>query len=82
MQVTTEHLTPEAAQIFLNALPEKIRLGLLTCAAQLDYPVEAVIEMAVALQLRLALNAGYLDEDSVTFVGCNPVGIDFGRKAS
>jgi hypothetical protein len=70
MQVTTEHLSPEAAQAFLDALPEKIRLGLLTCAAQLDYPVEAVIEMAIL---------GYLDEDSVSFVGCNPVGIDFGR---
>ena len=70
MQVTTEHVSPEAAQAFLDTLPEKIRLGLLTCAAQLDYPVEAVIEMAIA---------GYLDEDSVSFVGCNPVGIDFGR---
>lgn len=70
MQVTTEHLSPEAAQAFLDTLPEKIRLELLTCAAQLDYPVEAVIEMAIS---------GYLDEDSVSFVGCNPVGIDFGR---
>ncbi|KAM3112787.1 hypothetical protein [Phormidesmis sp. 146-33] len=71
MQTKTEHLSPEAAQTFLNALPEKIRLGLMTCAAQLEYPIEAVIEMAIA---------GYLDEDSVSFVGCNPVGIDFGRK--
>lgn len=70
MQTTTEHLTPEAAQALMETLPEKIRLGLQTCAAQLGYPVEAVIEMAIA---------GYLDEDSVSFVGCNPVGIDFGR---
>lgn len=70
MQTTTEHLTPEAAQALMATLPEKIRLGLLTCAAQLGYPVEAVIEMAIA---------GYLDEDAVSFVGCNPVGIDFGR---
>lgn len=76
MQTTTnEHLLPEAAQTFLEALPKKIQLGLLTCAAQLDYPVEYVIEMAIA---------GYLDEDAVNFPGCNPVGIDFGRdpKAS
>jgi len=71
MQATSEHLSAEAAQALLAAVPEKIRLGLLTCAAQLNYPVEAVIEMAIA---------GYLDEDSVTFVGCNPVGIDFGRR--
>lgn len=56
MQTTTEHLTPEAAQALMETLPEKIRLGLQTCAAQLGYPVEAVIEMAIA---------GYLDEDSV-----------------
>lgn len=67
---TPKHLTPEAAQALMENLPEKIRLGLQTCAAQLGYPVEAVIEMAIA---------GYLDEDSVSFAGCNPVGIDFGR---
>ena len=54
----------------MDTLPEKIRLGLMTCAAQLGYPIEAVIEMAIS---------GYLDEDSIRFVGCNPVGIDFGR---
>lgn len=70
MQPTTEHLTPEAAQALMETLPEKIRLGLMTCASQLGYPVEAAIEMAIA---------SYLDEDSVSFVGCNPVGIDFGR---
>jgi len=70
MQTTTEHLTSEAAQALVDTLPEKIRLGLMTCAAQLGYPIEAVIEMAIA---------GYLDEDSISFVGCNPVGIDFGR---
>ena len=66
----TEHLTPEAAQALMDTLPEKIRLGLMTCAAQLGYPIEAVIEMAIS---------GYLDEDSIKFVGCNPVGINFGR---
>ena len=66
----TEHLTPEAAQALMDTLPEKIRLGLMTCAAQLGYPIEAVIEMAIS---------GYLDEDSVSFVGCNLVEIDFGR---
>jgi hypothetical protein len=70
MQTTTEHLTPEAAQALMEDLPEKIKLGLMTCASQLGYLVEVVIEMAIS---------GYLDEDSISFVGCNPVGIDFGR---
>ncbi|MBD1859950.1 MULTISPECIES: hypothetical protein [Leptolyngbya] len=70
MQTQSEHLTSEAAQALIATLPEKIRLGLLTCAAQLDYPVEAVIEMAIS---------GFLDEDAVNFPSCNPVDVDFGR---
>lgn len=41
-----EHLSPEVAQAFLDGLPEKIKLGLLTYAAQVNFPIEAVIEMA------------------------------------
>lgn len=68
---TREHLSPEVAQAFLDGLPEKIRLGLLTYAAQVNFPVEAVIEMAIA---------GFLDENAVNFPGCNPVSVDFGSK--
>ncbi len=64
MQSTTEHLSAEAAQAFLDMLPEKIRLGLLTYAAQIEQPVEAVIEMAIA---------GFLDEDSISFTNCQPL---------
>jgi hypothetical protein len=53
----TEHLSPEAAQTFLNALPEKIKLGLMTCAAQLEYPIEAVIEMAGSFAVPKAARA-------------------------
>jgi len=74
MQTTTDHLTPEAAQTFLNMLPDKIRLGLLTYAAQIEQPIEVVIEMAIA---------GFLDEDSISFTGCRPMsGMNFSRKAS
>jgi hypothetical protein len=66
-----EHLSPEVAQAFMSGLPEKIRLGLMTYAAQVNLPIEAVIEMAIA---------GFLDEDAVNFPGCNPVGVDFGMK--
>jgi hypothetical protein len=68
---TREHLSPEIAQAFLDGLPEKIKLGLMTYAAQVNFPVEAVIEMAIA---------GFLDEDAVNFPGCNPVPVDFGRN--
>lgn len=71
MPVETEHLSPEAVQTFMKALPEKIKLGLMTYAAQVDYPIEAVIEMAIA---------GFLDEDSISFTGCNPVPVDFGTR--
>ncbi|HEY9909032.1 MAG TPA: hypothetical protein V6D18_15665 [Thermosynechococcaceae cyanobacterium] len=64
MQVASEHLTSEAAHALLNTLPEKIRLGLLTYAAQVEQPVEAVLEMAIA---------GFLDEDALSFSGCQPL---------
>jgi predicted transcriptional regulator len=74
MQATTEHLSAETAQAFFNALPDKIKLGLQTYAAEVDYPLEAVIEMAIA---------SFLDEDSMTFVGCNPLaGMKFEKGES
>ena len=58
-----EHLSPELADVFLDGLPEKIRHGLLMRAEQMDYPVWAVIEMAIA---------GYLDEEALSFPDCQP----------
>lgn len=60
---TTEHLSPELAQVFLNGLPEVIRAGLEARAAAMNYPVWAVLEMAIA---------GYLDEEALSFVDCKP----------
>ena len=57
------HLSPELAQIFLEGLPETIRKGLEMRAKIMNYPVWAVIEMAIA---------GYLDEEALSFVDCNP----------
>jgi len=59
----TEHLSPELAQIFLEGLPETIRNGLEMRAKTMNYPVWAVIEMAIA---------GYLDEEALSFVDCKP----------
>jgi len=66
MQITKEHLSPEAAQAFLQILPDKIRLGLLSYAAQIEQPIESVVEMAIA---------GFLDEDSISFSSCNPFAV-------
>ena len=60
---TTEHLSPELAQVFLEGLPEVIRAGLEARAKAMDYPVWAVIEMAIA---------GYLDEEALSFMDCKP----------
>ena len=60
---TTEHLSPELAQMFLEGLPDVIRSGLEARAKAMDYPVWAVIEMAIA---------GYLDEEALSFVDCKP----------
>ena len=59
----TEHLSPELAQIFLEGLPENIRNGLEMRAKTMNYPVWAVIEMAIS---------GYLDEEALSFVDCKP----------
>lgn len=71
MQAATEHLTPAAAQAFLDALPNKIKQSLIAYAAEIEYPVEAVLEMAIA---------GFLDPDSVIFIDCKPLsGTDGGK---
>jgi hypothetical protein len=64
MPTEVQHLSPEAAQIILNTLPEKIQLGLRAYAAQIEYPIELVIEMMIA---------GFLDEDAISFEGCQPL---------
>ncbi len=64
MQSTTfEQLTSTAAQIILAQLPERIRTALIARAAAMDYPVEAVVEMAIA---------GYLDGEAIGFADCKP----------
>jgi flagellar motor switch protein FliG len=64
MQSTTfEQLTPAAAQKILEQLPERIRLALINRAAEIEYPVEAVVEMAIA---------GYLDGEAIGFADCKP----------
>jgi hypothetical protein len=68
---TLEQLTPTEAQAILENLPERIRLAFIDRGAspvenrstEIDFPVETVIEMALA---------GYLDSEAIGFVDCKP----------
>ncbi|MEM9220281.1 MAG: hypothetical protein AAGD25_38890 [Cyanobacteria bacterium P01_F01_bin.150] len=60
---TVEHLGPVAARMILATLPDHIRESFERRAADIEYPVEAVLEMALA---------GFLDSESLNFSDCNP----------
>ena len=57
----TERLSPVAAQAFLEALPSNIKEALLAYSAEIEYPVEVVLEMAIAM---------FLDLDCTGFADC------------
>ena len=63
---STPHLSAKAAHAFLESLPVAIQAALVSYATATDYPVEAVLEMAVA---------GFLDPDSLSFTDCNPLAV-------
>jgi flagellar motor switch protein FliG len=64
MQTTIlEQLTPAAAQIVLAQLPDRIQQAILQRAVEINYPVEALLEMAIA---------GYLDREAIGFADCKP----------
>jgi hypothetical protein len=60
MQVT-DRLSPSAAKTFIDALPSNIREALFAYAQDTEYPMEAVLEMAIAF---------FLDMDSAGFSDC------------
>jgi flagellar motor switch protein FliG len=53
---TLEQLTPNAAQTILANLPERIRTAFIDRAAEINDPVEVLIEIAVF---------GYLDSELI-----------------
>jgi hypothetical protein len=64
MQTTTlEQLTPAAAQVILAQLPDRIQAAMLKRATEINYPIEALLEMAIA---------GYLDSEAIGFADCKP----------
>ena len=58
-----EHLRPVAATMILAALPQRIQRALLAHAQETQYPLEMVLEMAIA---------GFLDTEAITFSDCRP----------
>lgn len=62
-----EQLSEIGAEVILEQLPERIRAAIVARAAEIDYPVEAILEMAIA---------GYLDPHAIGFADCKP-----GRKS-
>ena len=58
-----EQLSPTAVQVILDQLPERIKQAFIDRAIEIDYPVEAVVEMALA---------GYLDREAIGFADCKP----------
>jgi hypothetical protein len=58
-----EQLSSAAAQVILNQLPERVKQAFIARAVEIDYPVEAVLEMALA---------GYLDREAIGFADCKP----------
>lgn len=55
------HLSAEAAQKLLESVPEYIRTALIERAAEINYPIEAVVEMAIA---------SYLEDEALSFEDC------------
>lgn len=66
-QQNDEHLSPVAAKMFLAALPERIQRALLAHAQETQYPLEMVLEMAIA---------GFVDNEAITFADCRPLEIE------
>lgn len=72
MQTTTsnqdyEQLSAADGQAILERLPERIRNAIIALATEIEYPIEAIVEMAIA---------GYLDPNAIGFADCKP-----GRRA-
>lgn len=58
-----EQLSAADAAIILERLPERIRVAMLDRSAEIEYPIEAIVEMAIA---------SFLDTEALGFVDCKP----------
>lgn len=58
-----EQLSPADAKAILKRLPERIQTAPVARAADIEYPIEAVVEMAIA---------SFLDSQALGFADCKP----------
>jgi hypothetical protein len=58
-----EQLSRIDAEVILEHLPERIQTALAARATEIEYPIEAVIEMAIA---------SFLDTEALGFADCKP----------
>ena len=56
-----EHLSKQSAQQLMEAVPGYVKEAFERRAAEIDYPIEALVEMALA---------NFLDEESLSFEDC------------
>ncbi|MBC1195737.1 hypothetical protein H0901_10805 [Microcystis aeruginosa BLCCF158] len=59
----SEQISSTDAEIILRRLPDWIRDALIARATEIDYPVEAILEMAIA---------SFLDTEALSFADCKP----------
>jgi hypothetical protein len=59
--LTTQHLSAAAIATLLEHLPDYVKVALAEKAAELECPIEAAIEMAIA---------SFLDEEAFSFEDC------------
>ncbi len=57
------NISPADAEVILGRLPERIRAALIARADAIEYPIEAVVEMAIA---------SFLDPEALGFSDCKP----------
>jgi hypothetical protein len=60
---TLEKLSLTDAQAILDRLPTRIKSALLDRATDIEYPIEMVVEMAIA---------SFLDSEALGFADCKP----------
>ncbi|WP_055075923.1 hypothetical protein [Pseudanabaena sp. 'Roaring Creek'] len=58
-----ERISSKDAEVILKLLPERIRAAIISRAKEIDYPIEATLEMAIA---------SFLDTESISFSDCKP----------
>jgi hypothetical protein len=58
-----EQISSKDAEVILKFLPERIRAAIIARSKEIDYPIEATLEMAIA---------SFLDTEAISFADCKP----------